>query len=107
VTGRWTALIRSLDAEAEFGAPADESSLRSCAAVLAHPLPEDLVAALRESDGVTAAYGIQLLWPVAQIVEDNLWVRSFVGPPGQRRPVRRDLLLRGAGGKLFRVRART
>jgi hypothetical protein len=48
----WIELVTSLPGPAVVRPPASELSLRSCTEVLGHPLPDELAALLRESDGI-------------------------------------------------------
>ena len=48
----WRERIHSLTAKAEFAAPANAEVITGAEAVLGLQLPADLVAALKESDGV-------------------------------------------------------
>jgi hypothetical protein len=76
VSGPWSALIRSVDPASTFGAPVDEAALRACEAALGHPLSADVVALLRETDGVRTAYDDSSLWTLARIHEENVWIRT-------------------------------
>lgn len=58
----WTELVTALPRPTAFQPAASESSLRRCATVLRHPLPEDLAALLRESNGIEGEYGAGLIW---------------------------------------------
>lgn len=40
--------------------------------------PAELVDVLRESDGIQGEYGLGLLWPLAQVVTENLKFRTQV-----------------------------
>lgn len=59
-----------------FQPAASEASLRRCATVLRHPLPKDLAALLRESNGIEGEYGAGLIWPAERIVSENLTMRE-------------------------------
>ncbi|MFI9723860.1 SMI1/KNR4 family protein [Streptomyces sp. NPDC052396] len=62
--------------KAVFQSPASESSLIRCAAVLGHPLPADLAALLRESDGIEGEYGDGLIWSAERIASENQNLRE-------------------------------
>ncbi|MFE2320234.1 SMI1/KNR4 family protein [Streptomyces sp. NPDC059441] len=72
----WTELVTALPRPTAFQPAASEASLRRCATVLRHPLPEDLAALLRESNGIEGEYGAGLIWPVERIVSENLTMRE-------------------------------
>ena len=72
----WTDLVAALPVVATLHPPASEAALRDAAEALGHPLPEELVALLRESDGVEGEYGLGLIWPVERIVADNRALRD-------------------------------
>ncbi|MCX4462499.1 SMI1/KNR4 family protein [Streptomyces sp. NBC_01728] len=72
----WTELVTALPGSTAFQPAASEASLRRCAAALRHPLPEDLAALLRESNGIEGEYGAGLIWPAERIVSENLTMRE-------------------------------
>ncbi|WP_217575731.1 SMI1/KNR4 family protein [Streptomyces sp. GbtcB7] len=72
----WTELVTALSGPTAFQPAASEASLRRCATVLRHPLPEDLAALLRESNGIEGEYGAGLIWPAERIVSENLTMRG-------------------------------
>ncbi|TDT97279.1 SMI1/KNR4 family protein SUKH-1 [Streptomyces sp. 846.5] len=72
----WTDLVAALPVVAILHPPASEAALRDAAEALGHPLPEELVALLRESDGVEGEYGLGLIWPVERIVAVNRALRD-------------------------------
>lgn len=72
----WTDLVAALPVVETLHPPASEAALRDAAEALGHPLPEELVALLRESDGVEGEYGMGLIWPVERIVADNRILRD-------------------------------
>ncbi|MFF1747569.1 SMI1/KNR4 family protein [Streptomyces mirabilis] len=72
----WTELVAALPGPIAFQPAASEASLRRCATVLRHPLPEDLAALLRESNGIEGEYGAGLIWPAERIVSENLTMRE-------------------------------
>jgi cell wall assembly regulator SMI1 len=74
----WKELITRMagEAEVEFTAPATDDALNAAAEALGHPLPDDLAAVLRESNGVVGEYGCHLVSPLETIVQRNLELRS-------------------------------
>ncbi|MER5668997.1 SMI1/KNR4 family protein [Streptomyces mirabilis] len=72
----WTELVTALPGPTAFQPAASEVSLRRCATVLRHPLPEDLAALLRESNGIEGEYGAGLIWPAERIASENLTMRE-------------------------------
>ncbi|GGV23734.1 SMI1/KNR4 family protein [Streptomyces longisporoflavus] len=64
----------------EFGGPADAADVAAAEQRLGCSLPAALVSLLRETDGIVGHYGVDTVWPLERIVEDNLrfWSdRSF------------------------------
>ncbi|RMI87220.1 cell wall assembly/cell proliferation coordinating protein, KNR4 [Streptomyces sp. ZS0098] len=59
-------------ASAECRAPVDAAALREAERRLGRAVPAQLGALLRETDGVADAYGTDVVWPLAHIVEQNL-----------------------------------
>lgn len=45
--------------------------LSGCEHTLGHPIPSELRAILSEADGIEGEYGLELVWPVARMAEDN------------------------------------
>ncbi|WP_338930381.1 SMI1/KNR4 family protein [Streptomyces netropsis] len=72
----WTDLVTALPGPAAFQPAASEASLFRCANLLRHPLPQDLAALLRESNGIEGEYGDGLIWSVERIVSENLTMRQ-------------------------------
>jgi len=58
--------------------PASASSLSEAAGRLGHELPAELMSLLSESDGVEGEYGMGLIWPIDQILKENLALREDV-----------------------------
>jgi hypothetical protein len=73
----WTELVSRLYPEHEFRAPAMPSHLAAAETSLGASLPAALRDLLLESDGVLGPYGLGLVWPIEQIVKDNLEFRSY------------------------------
>ncbi|WP_244299238.1 SMI1/KNR4 family protein [Streptomyces viridochromogenes] len=72
----WTEAVAALPGTAVFKPAAPESSLVHCATTLGHPLPADLVALLRESDGIEGEYGDGLIWSAERIASENQGLRE-------------------------------
>lgn len=72
----WTEAVTALPGTALFQAPASEQSLARCATVLAHSLPADLAALLRESNGIEGEYGEGLVWSADRIASENQTLRA-------------------------------
>ncbi|MFD6967034.1 SMI1/KNR4 family protein [Streptomyces sp. NPDC059949] len=72
----WTQLVTALPGLAVFQPPASEASLDRCASALGHPLPQDLGALLRESNGIEGEYGDGLIWSAERIASENLTLRE-------------------------------
>lgn len=75
----WIQLVKTHDAEAEFGNPASESDLEAVEKALGINLPEPLRQILIEADGIEADYGSGLIWPAAKILERNHEFRASDG----------------------------
>ena len=63
-------------AEAEFSDPVDSAAVSGAELRLGCRLPAELVSLLRETDGIVGHYGVDTVWPLERIVEDNLRFRS-------------------------------
>ncbi|MFF4044340.1 SMI1/KNR4 family protein [Streptomyces sp. NPDC001816] len=72
----WTELVTALPGPSVFQPPASEASLLRCATALGHPLPADLVALLRESNGIEGEYGEGLIWSAERIASENTTLRG-------------------------------
>jgi SMI1-KNR4 cell-wall len=72
----WRERILGWTAEATFNDGASEAAIDACETALGQTLPRELVALLRESDGVEGEYGLGLVWPVERIMKDNVQFRS-------------------------------
>lgn len=71
----WTDLIVALPGETALHPPATEAAIHECERLLSLPLPDELAALLRETDGVDGDYGAGLIWPIERISTDNLSFR--------------------------------
>ncbi|MHA6761536.1 SMI1/KNR4 family protein [Streptacidiphilus sp. PAMC 29251] len=74
----WTELIGALPGETVVMPAASEASIQACQQELGHPLPEELVSFLRESNGLQGEDGLGLVWPVERIAADNRAFRTDV-----------------------------
>ncbi|MEU8542115.1 SMI1/KNR4 family protein [Streptomyces sp. NPDC048717] len=72
----WTETLRALPGTATLSSPAPEAALSRCAAALGHPLPADLIALLRASDGIEGEYGDGLVWSAEHIGTENRSLRD-------------------------------
>lgn len=64
------------EAPVAFGEPASEAAIQDAEQALGKALPAELVALLRECDGVEDEDGLGLIWPIRRIVIDNLEFRT-------------------------------
>ncbi|MFJ5531231.1 SMI1/KNR4 family protein [Streptomyces sp. NPDC093261] len=71
----WRELILELAPDAVLGAPADEVVLVATEQPLGQRLPAELVALLRECNGVTHD-GVDVIWSAGQVARDNAAFRS-------------------------------
>ncbi|MFD3698063.1 SMI1/KNR4 family protein [Streptomyces sp. NPDC058646] len=74
--GMWTELVTALPGTTTLQPAVSEASLQRCAAALGHPLPADLTALLRESNGIEGEYGEGVIWSAEQIASENLTLRE-------------------------------
>ena len=72
----WKELLESLSSECEFNPSATPEAIAEGEISLSATFPEELRTILGESDGVYGEYKLGLLWPLEQIVQDNLMFRS-------------------------------
>ncbi|WP_331738009.1 SMI1/KNR4 family protein [Streptomyces sp. NBC_01276] len=75
----WTQVVAALPGTAVFRPPVSEASLIHCATTLGHPLPAELVALLRESNGMEDEYGDGLIWSAERIASENRTLREDAG----------------------------
>lgn len=62
--------------EVELGEPADPAMVTTAEQRLGCSIPAELVALLQETDGVVGHDGVETVWPLSRIVEENLHFRS-------------------------------
>ncbi|QDU86878.1 SMI1 / KNR4 family protein [Pirellulimonas nuda] len=72
----WREMLRGLSSDCEFSPPTTEYQLESSERELGAGLPDDLRSLLSETNGVTAEYGVALIWPIERILNDNMAFRS-------------------------------
>lgn len=75
----WRKFIQGLKNDVEFGPPVSEDRLVAAEAALGIAFPDELRSLLGETDGVVGEYGLGLVWPLDQIVKDNLEFRGCEG----------------------------
>jgi SUKH superfamily protein len=71
----WRERISALTEHAKYAVPVANADLISAEVVLG-PLPAQLGDLLAETDGVWGAYDLDLIWPLARIVRDNVMFRT-------------------------------
>jgi hypothetical protein len=72
----WRNLVKRLCPDAEFSEPATSEAMASAERALSVELPRQLRALLSETDGVIGSYGLDVIWSIERIVQDNLAFRS-------------------------------
>ncbi|MFV2171585.1 SMI1/KNR4 family protein [Actinomadura sp. LOL_016] len=72
----WRELAERAFPEAGFRPPAPAASLDAAERRLGGPLPAALRDLLRETDGVTGPYGLDVVWSLEQVVEQNAEFRT-------------------------------
>ncbi len=73
--GMWRELILDLAPDADLGVPVDDVSLTTVERALGQRLPSDLIALLRECNGL-AHDGVDVIWSAEQVARDNTAFRS-------------------------------
>ncbi|WP_329438712.1 SMI1/KNR4 family protein [Streptomyces sp. NBC_01426] len=103
----WTEAVTALPGTTLFQPPASEQSLVHCATALGHPLPADLAALLRESNGIEGEYGDGLIWSAERIASENQSLRADAELATLYMPFDPLLFFADAGnGDLFALLAR-
>ena len=74
----WRELISNQSPAAKFSPSVAVGALAQAQIALNVQFPAELVDVLRESDGIQGEYGLGLLWPLAQVVTENLKFRTQV-----------------------------
>ncbi|MFJ3977609.1 SMI1/KNR4 family protein [Streptomyces sp. NPDC090021] len=72
----WKEAAHEADEEAGFGGPVGADAVARAERRLGEPLPAVLVSLLGECDGIVGHDGTDTVWPLEQIVEQNLFFRS-------------------------------
>ncbi|MFF4348778.1 SMI1/KNR4 family protein [Streptomyces sp. NPDC001530] len=72
----WKDAAGEVAAEAEFRDPVGVDAPVDAERRLGCRLPAELTGLFRETDGIVGPYGIDVVWPLEQIVERNLLFRS-------------------------------
>ncbi|TDC40846.1 SMI1/KNR4 family protein [Actinomadura sp. KC345] len=68
----WREAASRAYADAEFDAGVDAAALTAAEKRLGRPLPSELTGLLQETDGIVGHHGVDVVWPLEQIVEQNL-----------------------------------
>ncbi|MBL1097869.1 SMI1/KNR4 family protein [Streptomyces coffeae] len=68
----WKEVAGQAFPEAEFNSPVDATRVAAAEQRLKYSLPSELVSLLQETDGIVGRYGVETVWPLERIVEDNL-----------------------------------
>lgn len=68
----WKEAASRAYADAEFRTPADAAAPAAAEQRLGRPLPSELTGLLQETDGIVGHYGVDTVWPLEQIIEQNL-----------------------------------
>ncbi|MEV0857155.1 SMI1/KNR4 family protein [Nocardia fluminea] len=71
----WSDLIGGLYADAEFAPPASDTEIDQIEGQLGQPVPNELRDLLRHTNGVQAEWGSGLVWPVQEIIDQNIEFR--------------------------------
>ena len=73
----WKQYIQSATTGYHFAKPAIKSDIRQIKKQLHVDLPTDLLELLSETNGVFDEFDCPLVWSTKQIIEDNLFFRTF------------------------------
>ncbi len=73
----WKNFINSISKEYHFTNPATKLELDHIQNELKVELPDELASLLKESNGVFDNWNCPLIWPISQVVKDNLFYRNF------------------------------
>ncbi|WP_433478894.1 SMI1/KNR4 family protein [Spirillospora sp. CA-142024] len=68
----WREVAAKAFPDVEFRPPVDTAAVTAAEQRLGCPLPSQLTGLLQETDGVIGHYGVDTVWPLEQIVEQNL-----------------------------------
>ncbi|MDJ1136106.1 SMI1/KNR4 family protein [Streptomyces iconiensis] len=72
----WTESASEAYDEVEFEEPEGAAAVEEAERRLGEALPPQLAELLAETDGVVGPYGLDVVWPLERIVEDNLRFRT-------------------------------
>ena len=72
----WPEKIRQFCSDCRFNSPATNETIHTAEVSLAVRFPHELKTLLAESNGVFGQYDLGLIWPIEQIVQDNLDFRA-------------------------------
>jgi cell wall assembly regulator SMI1 len=93
----WRSFVASLTSEATFFPPADETAIRKAEDRLGVRLPSELRSLYTQSNGVRGEHELGLIWPVEQVLEDNLMFRRHADFPRLYMPFEALLFFADAG----------
>ena len=72
----WREVAAQVFPEAKFRPPVDAAGLAAAERRLGCGLPSELTSLLQETDGLVGCYGVDTVWSLDQIVEQNLRIWS-------------------------------
>ncbi|MFG2888906.1 SMI1/KNR4 family protein [Streptomyces sp. NPDC048248] len=72
----WREIARQALPEVELSEPADPAMVTTAEQRLGCSIPTELVVLLQETDGIVGHDGVETLWPLSRIAEENLHFRS-------------------------------
>lgn len=72
----WIEKLRGISGQFEFRFPMGSQELEEVERLLLPKFPSDLKSLLSETDGVVDEYGLDLVWGIERIREDNLSFRN-------------------------------
>lgn len=75
----WKELVNSLSNEYYFTIPATKSEIGQLQKELSIKFPDELLELLSETNGVFDKWECPMIWPISQIMKDNLFYRNFEG----------------------------
>ncbi|MEU9112843.1 SMI1/KNR4 family protein [Streptomyces sp. NPDC048483] len=68
----WREIARQAFPDVEFSEPVNSAMMVAAEQRLGCPIPSKLVSLLRETDGIVGHYGVETIWPLDQIVDQNM-----------------------------------
>ena len=72
----WNELLAAIPGIVITGRPASPAVLDAASDRLGLPLPDELAALYQEAGGVQGEYELELVWPIEQVVRENLALRE-------------------------------